>query len=753
MKPYPLYTDYKENPDLKNISDSIKNWMSFSPGNYKKSLFKALEISKSIKDIDTVDLDEKRFIDSLYGAISYIIRIAFNHDQTISRESIESAISWMDDENKNNILEMFDKEVSNDRINTNHKILSKRFNLLKMEDSYFYQDSDNSIVFSPPFMYRVFTLIDTYSLTPPAKASLMCEEVKFLLSYNNLYTKNFYAPLYTMLYVVGNFSGDRIKLSEKILEQYVKSKYINDSRENDLDLIINTIKKKDEINKKIKDIIDTRVDDNKELITLPECNIPYTAYQLLVYYIYTGKIYSKMGFLEFTDLVSHIKVNRPENLITILNVAYYQYIYTNNLDGISLKGIITSFISFNFSSSYIAMLSNYMDILQDYIIYITSFTYDEYKKTKIDRIVKDINDVIKALDEIRIGRAAKMYDRIDKEKALAEMEMVLNEAVECYNIHALRPRELTHKIKYTPEIFPYLEYYIKTYPGVIDTASIKIAAKSIYDMAGDMLFIDKGESCINQEAMLIRRKMRNYIDSSFTESVRLLQRKNDNPIINDMADVYTYLVSLKEDTKFLNSLLSYAESKAEEYGYNDDDDYSLSEDKKKKIIKVADERKKDILEKIKIGIDKIDEKHQSIRNIFNNNAPRIVEAITTCATMGDKSKENYLKTNVFPKMRRFLELILGAALLVLSPFLFVLYLLVKIATDPNSSDSTRNAICDELEAESQIIEKRLDDAQREKDYDKEKKLLMLQKHYHRELAKIKTNKSESEKIRKGRNRK
>ena len=738
MKPYPLYKDYKENPDLANIAKSLTDWTSFYPGNYKESLMKALEVAKSIKDVKTNDTNDQKFIESLYNNITYMIKNAFSHDQTISREAIEKAIDWMDEGNRNNILNAFDKAVSDNRIQVNHQILSKRFNLSKMVESYFYKDNDE-IIFSPPFMYRVFSLIDTYNLTPPAKASLMCEEIRYLLEGSNLYSSYYYAPVYTMLYVVGNFAGDRTKLADKIIEFYKKSKYIN--RGDEISFITDIVSDKEKIDALIKKITEP---DEDNLVKLPDYNISYTANQILVYYIYTGKLYSNDGFIQFADIVSHIKTNRPNSLITILNAALYQYIYTNNLKGISLKGIITSYISFNFSAIHIAMLSKYMSELQDFVTHITSFTYDEDKQYRLDKMVKEINDVIKALDQIRIGRGAKMYDRIDREQALAEISMVLEEALNCADVKAFEYKPLTLKIQYAPEIFPYLEYYAYKYPGMIDTSKIKIAAKNIYDMAEDKLFSIGENTHINQEAVQIRREMKNYMNS-FNEDVRLLVNQ---PSIADMADVYAYLVSLKEDTVLLNDLLSYAESKADEYGYSDDDDYDdePTPEQKKKLIQTADERKQSIMEKIKTGVREIDEKHQSIRAMFNNNAPKVVDAITTMATLGDKAKEGYLRGTVLPRMRRFLELILGAAILVFSPFLFVLYLLVKVATDPNASDKTRDAITDELEAESQIIERKLTDAQNDKDYDREKKLLVLQKHYHREIAKIKTNKSESKKL-------
>ena len=93
-----------------------------------------------------------------------------------------------------------------------------------------------------------------------------------------------------------------------------------------------------------------------------------------------------------------------------------------------------------------------------------------------------------------------------------------------------------------------------------------------------------------------------------------------------------------------------------------------------------------------------------------------------------EARMQVVKGKMLPPLSRCLKtLLLAGALSFINPWFGLLVIIIKYVTSRNATKEERQAVCDELEVEIQMIDRKINDAVEDKDYKLERKLRLLKK--------------------------
>lgn len=738
---YPLFENYREKPDCDNMIHAINNWKLYSPGNIDTSFMEAIRLSMFVTHVLYRDTEDGTIANDEYTTLSYLYKVL----NAVIREYVRESKNPMDinkikeytdhqfetvykkgyndgpyclarlETTIERIIREYGASVSFNRIENNHDILCKRFGLNAIVNRLYQLDKrDWKGILNyniAVFCYYICSLLDTYRIDPDKKASLISEEIIYLLISNNIYTEE------SIIDVITDIYGSVII--------YIVNKYHDDV---DCEDCVKEMSKSLYLSK----ICSTDVIKNKDNNILELCKL----------YKYIEK-YNNMK-----DIVKAIAPEYKEfsyDYVTIfgktLSLVFTYIIFYSNA---GIKGVKEALIELaKYGKDLI--LPNVMNSITMLKIYRTMIQlYNNGNKDLVHETGEQIQAAIGVLDYIFERRVMLKMGNDDTEKAIykdkveemdyRESASVLLEAVSDIPEVKSITEEMIAK---NTEFIPYLEYYAKKYPGMVNILDIRRMVMNIRNG----IEINNEDGTYNIDNLNHKAKLTSYLES--------MKDPMEEYVVEDsMEGAYSSIELMKEETELYNDIASFCEIN---YGVDDyDDDYDDSEyneikdkSKEENLEKEREEKKKSLMDRINSTLDNIDTKYQNLKTKFNTNTPKVVDAITATLTLGDEEKNRELRSRVFPRLRTLLTIVLGGSLIISHPILVLIYLLVKHGSSPKTSAKTREIIKDELESELQVISRKLNEVQNSKEYAKEKKLLMLQKQYKRQLAKLEAHIHES----------
>ena len=394
MIPYPLYTNYKEEPDLTNLKDSLINWYSYSPGNKKESLEKAFEVFKILYNSNATIQDREMAETVLLSAIQSTIL----SDDTLTVGYIKDLCKGLPEDISNSIKSQYQYMNSCARVSENHSILSKRFSIDKIVAKYTEDPEDT--LYIGPLVYKIAKLIDTYHMTIPAKAVLVIEELSFIGTRFGRWNDNSIIVTDTILYYA--YLAKNKEAFQLIVDKIRESLYLK----NDFGPM---------------EFLDQEVD---------------TPYDKLLKYIKDGSIYTADGMIKFTEDMCKYKGEWKEHsLFALLDTITYYFIFkpnieTNDTKSITPLSLLVSYITYNFTVSKIDMISWYIGNLKQYQYLLERNLESE---DRIIPVVKAVRKVIDTLEEIRSSRGIKLKSKdltLDEKNIVAGIESCLESVID-----------------------------------------------------------------------------------------------------------------------------------------------------------------------------------------------------------------------------------------------------------------------------------------------------------------------------------
>lgn len=394
MIPYPLYTNYKEEPDLANLKDSLINWYSYSPGNKKESLEKAFEVFKILYNSNASVQDRELAMTVLLSAIQSTLL----NDDTLTVGYIKDLCKGLPEDVTNTIKDRYQYMNSCARVTENHNILSKRFSIDKIIAKYTEDPEDT--LYIGPLVYKIAKLIDTYHMTIPAKTALVIEELSYIGSKFGRWNDNSIIVTDTMLYYA--YLAKESDIYQRIVDKIRESLYLKHDFGD-------------------MEYLDREID---------------TPYDKLLRYIKDGSIYTANGMIKFTEDMCKYKGEWKEHsLFALLDTITYYFIFkpnieTNDTVKITPLNLLVTYITYNFTVSKIDMISWYIGNLKQYQYLLERNLESE---DRVVCVIKAVRKVVDTLEEIRSSRGIKLKSKdltLDEKNIVAGLESCLESVMD-----------------------------------------------------------------------------------------------------------------------------------------------------------------------------------------------------------------------------------------------------------------------------------------------------------------------------------
>lgn len=774
MQPiYPLYSNYLEKYDPDNCIKALLYWKSYD-SSLEKCFDQAIKVYTTIK-VNENNCNPVGLTEYSNNCISSIINdFIRNKEININKlcQIIDNDVNEIENNNtslnsdiKLHLCRTASKLLDELRVEMNDKIISKRFNLKSMINEYTkmvselpllknknnYSSYDSSI--NAPLIFSMCELLNTYNLLPWEKSSLMAEEIFYVFNMRNTNANgndsmNRSLIIYSILiYILGknvfnpgenkNLYDDRNALCNNIIKFLSKSKYINTYCSTSEALNALEISGETEI----ENLLQTPWEKSWYWSNL-EGSFVYFAKKNMTNDLNMNDavtIFSKMAGTALNKLIEKI----------LFEFCTYFYIYSYKAPDMKIYDLLSSIITNISSISAHEAEEDISKRIPD--LEATICTIDTYiaiiGKLDIDNATDVYDQLTELSNKLKIILSNRKEIKSNAETSnISIKESNILELVEsCIEDGLDKPFIITEsQINKYPEFIPFISVFANRYPDAINRDEIKTSisnristlSESMYDK--DNLNIDAIQEC--------------NITKPILETLSKDPAEFNDTNIDTLTTKFTMF---KEDSLLLKDIISFMEDKID-YGYEDDDDddsddaYDTDEKKDKKDHDVLSKEKQEarkkklldfkqsLMSRIKSSITNVGDNIISLKNKFNANAPKVVDGLISILSLGNKEKEIYIRNTILPRIRVLFEVVIGATMLYTYPLLSIIYLVSRIATDPKMSSNARKIIKDELEAENTIISRKLVEAKGNNDYKSQKKLLVLQKSYEREIAKIDT---------------
>ena len=685
-----------------------------------------LSINPSIK--------QSNGIKYVVGLVKDIFASVIEEDNKINNATIENIFSNLniinnDEREYIDELKTFCKNViDTKRMKKNHEIITKRYNfknlLLPLKNKYASCQYELCIT---PFIFSVCRKLDTYNLELTDKINLMCEEIAYLLSQewkyawldNDIVEEHRLALLEQIIpgvitYILGTYSAEGIPsdVFDKVLT--ATSNKINNSS---FFKANNACYGNSEYFKYILGGYDKETSFFSKLAKAQK----------------DGSINTKEGLLKLiNDLVCN-----PYNLRYIYGYLIYFYgIFTNSLQkyNISVRKMINYLVSKEIEKKdpsnviwYLKAIAEKTSEFTESLKPVVLFTYGKDKEF-IDRYRK----IVLELDALIVDLTEKIYYFENKDKS------VNNESKDIYDDTGL-PLTLSN---YEKNILASTEFMIER----LD--------ESVEDKQN---FID----IVTDKAILVNREATQFLsrvldeDSSFLDLDILkdhLQASykiiSEDQSIDTTASRYIALGEISNLISKINKIKNNQQSIDESFDIIDYDssninnmikdivsknigNYIISETVHSVVEIPVHEMKissyaKLVLDKFRQGVDYLDDKQKAICDSLDRLVDRFSHFDDKEARA--EARMQILKGDMLPSLSRCLKSILLVGFLsIINPWIGLLALVVKYVSSRNATRQERQAVCDELEVEIQMIDRKINDAVEDKDYKLERKLRILKK--------------------------
>ena len=158
---YPLFESYKDIYNYDNIRHSVYNWQEYS-NNVEKNINQVLSLLEMVFDQGT-DYEQEELVQMIGEQVIHKLSSPVIFKKILNRHDLN-------EDAKNILIEMANKDIECDRVLENHALVSKRFNI----DKYI----TRNIIFEDAFTETIYTLcslIDTYNMDMKAKFATSAE--------------------------------------------------------------------------------------------------------------------------------------------------------------------------------------------------------------------------------------------------------------------------------------------------------------------------------------------------------------------------------------------------------------------------------------------------------------------------------------------------------------------------------------------------------------------------------------------------
>lgn len=711
---YPLFQNYNKNYNFTNIMEAVDHWTRYSKS-VEESFKKVLEL---VNIVDTKGLvNQKQMINEK------CLDIIFEIKDILPLYSIINEYTTSNPNNKlyPTLLSKLDTISQCDRLIENHNFLSKRFNINRLvtEHVIIERDSINDTI------YELCSLVDTYDYNINTKYIISLEEALYSFWKNNIdYPMSAIIENVTDYYLSNHLdkndnSGQLLNIFKESINN---SKFISNDDSKYIDELMQFVPKTNNesvtnIAKQTFKTIKTKIQKTKDLID-------------------KFKVNPNKNESTFKKLINDIfLVYKDQDIIDetprILSLCFYFLIVTGAIAfSESIVGGIIALVASKFI--YLIKERSYMDkTLKKWYSHRDSVAKkidkcdDEDKKAKMKIYLKEIDKNIDKLedyaDSLKSSKEDKSYENrpdnysgngdefdldfnFDEEQKESAMDLnIISEAIDSIKWNRVMAEDVlfnsNNTYKLSPDIIDYITEFAIKNPDMLDKTKLRYA-------------LEYATKKISKESGYEKYNKLNC----YSENIDRLKMSSDIIIIEENGDIFKELNDLYESTSTINILI----------------DTILNEASFTTTITLA-------LDKLKNKVSELSDKEKIISRTIDSTCRSIGRSMDKAETMEDR--EAVIRGDILPPMSRLIKLAVtsGALAYFVHPVLGVLVLIMKFAMNKKTKRKERQIILDELEVELKMIDKYIADADENKDYKKEKNLLLIKKKLEIQKARLEYN--------------
>lgn len=710
-------------PYSSQLVESLQNWKDLGTNNISR-LNKALELYSN-----AIPVTESEFLQQPRSLLEQVI-VAIIATDNISFDKLKKYIydNVKDEKTKEDLVKLSHDEIDLKRVKNNHEIINKRFNL----DSLF---KNNNVAFNilnndlPQIeMIEICKLLDTYSLSIQDKFMLMVEELGYLC---NKYTCNrevlsiiiptVHSYLFST-YPPSTVPDDIIsKVADSIVAKLNNSVYIQKNIINDSTINENT----KEIYRRIAEFENSgnNTGDNKSIDEI----------QVL-----------------FNDLACNIKdTDSAESITKIILILYYQYFIVSRYasDQTELVLLMYTYIDTIYMVAGSIKFSSILTAIYNKIINFLSCMEcmpEEYKNNEAVNAIKKIKTIIEEQQEYDSAKndyelEDDPYDRNDNPTGIFTDydNALMDDIEEVYTIAQSNYldestiKTFTNKdvlIKADKDLLNFIEEsFEKHYPLISKTKLLTSLNEAVKEVRKDKCTADNMTKITNLKEII--SKIKNYHDENQDDM-------KDPDLISDKNVLAANIIPIKDYNQ--NKMKTYTAEAVSKY-YNEDTILDnniarevMNEMKLSSYLTLS-------LDRLKKGISTLSDAQKAA----TMNIDRFADTIERLNTEDDRreARMQVVKNSFLPSMSRCIKSIIlaGALSVIVNPFLGLVSLVVRFVNSKRAVKEERQAVADEIEVELEMIDRKIRDAEENKDYKKERKLRLLKRKLITYLAKLEVN--------------
>lgn len=701
-------------PYSSQLVESLQNWKDLGTDNTSR-LNKALELYSN-----AIPVTESEFLQQPKSLLEQVI-IAIIMTDNISLDKIKKYIydNVEDEKTKEDLVEVSYTQLDLKRVKTNHDIINKRFNLDLMNGHL----TDAQREFPQLAMIPVCKLLDTYSLSLQDKFALMVEELLYLsikynhdstcINYNAYIIPTVHSYLFSM-YPTAEIPGDIVaKVQDSIVEKLDASRYVrnnsNGYKENEAAMIIAKFEVSD------RNTGDARCKDNL-------CELFHTLGTLVVNPddIETiGKIVLSLFYQYFVIAKYFDNATDLYEVIHDFNVGQFEDNDAINIDYTNYADYYSRWIKLleTFLSGIRNENSVALDILKEYIVNLKEYR-DSLLAINDYELKDDPYDVNDAPTDILTDYDNTVLDDIEELDKVFWSNVLEESTIETFtNKDVLKSAD--------KDLLNFIEAsYEKYYPRISKTNLIISLNEAVREVRKEKTTPETVIKIAHLKDIIY--KVKNYHDDTQDDmkdisidanvmSGHIIKDANQN----DMMKTYTASVLGKlynEDTVLVNNIAKQA----------------MHEMKLSSYVTLG-------LDKLKEGISKLTDAQKNACMQID----RFADTIERLNGEDDKreARMQIVKNSFLPSMSRCIKSIIlaGALAVLVNPFLGLVALVVRFVNSRRAAKEERQAVADEIEVELEMLDRRIRDAEDEKDYKKERKLRLLKRKLITYLSKLAVN--------------
>lgn len=705
---YPLYQNYKEHFDFKNVLQSVDNWLSYT-GNEQKAFTKVLELF----DITS----KKGFEENAKLLTNRITSICMNLENPDNfRPTVQKWIKESSGTQKTNLIAIYDalsEAVQCDRVIDNHNRFSKRFNI----DSYVRENATDGESVAET-IYEICSFIDTYKLGIDSKFSLSLEEAMFVFCKNNIIV----SPETIVESVTDYFLSNHLKADDSrreilgIFEAVIDKNRFVSANESSYLTSLNEAVNEEAIDESV--LLEQSLKDKTKDLILKFKALP-------------GK-----SETAFKSLITNLLVvNKDNNMVdgskNVLSIIFYFVIVVGAFSVGMIPGLLSLVVTKTIN--FVAERKYYDKVLKTWYSHRDSVARkmdkckDPEKKKKFEGYLKEIDKSIDKLethsDSMRGDDEKKSYENhpsgyTRKDDDLDDFNFNFDEeAKQCaLNIGIIAEgvssivwdKDKVQSVLFSSEVIPnikledvdYLVNFTTKYHMLDENAFIEALKYANNVVSKEHGYTKYTKQSFYAEAIATLTKSRDDYDFSGT----LDTDPEDDEIFSDINAIYEATTNINSYVSCINEL-------------------SLTSNLTLAVTKLT-KKMYDLSDKEKIASRSIDAACRILK--------RNVEKAMTM-----ENREAVIRGDILPPASKIIKiaLITGTAALI-HPAIAVVMLLTRFAMCARIRIKERQLVLNELEVENKMVEKYIADAEEKKDYKKLRELLLIQKKLQAQEARL-----------------